>query len=41
MDILQIGDKAPEFCLPSDGGKNISLSDYTGKKSDSLFLSEG
>lgn len=32
MDILQIGDKAPEFCLPSDGRKNISLSDYAGKK---------
>jgi len=25
---LSIGDKAPHFSLPSDGGKTVSLSDY-------------
>lgn len=27
-----IGEKAPTFTLPSDSGKDISLSDYLGKK---------
>jgi thioredoxin-dependent peroxiredoxin len=26
------GAKAPEFCLPRDGGSMVSLSDFTGKK---------
>ena len=29
---LQIGEKAPNFTLPSDQGKDISLSDYVGQK---------
>jgi len=29
---LQIGDSAPDFALPATGGKNISLSDFKGKK---------
>jgi peroxiredoxin Q/BCP len=28
---LNIGDKAPNFSLPANGGKTISLSDYAGK----------
>ncbi len=28
---LKIGDKAPEFSLPSTTGKPISLKDYLGK----------
>ena len=29
---LQIGEKVPNFTLPADNGKNISLSDYLGQK---------
>ena len=29
---LEIGKKAPDFTLPSDSGKDVSLSDYLGKK---------
>ncbi|WND02275.1 thioredoxin-dependent thiol peroxidase [Temperatibacter marinus] len=29
---LSIGDKAPDFSLPGNGGKPINLSDYAGKK---------
>lgn len=29
---IEEGKKAPGFTLPSDGGKDISLSDYLGKK---------
>ncbi len=28
---LSIGDKAPDFSLPGDGGQTLSLSDYAGK----------
>lgn len=28
---LEIGDKAPDFDLPGDGGSTIKLSDYSGK----------
>jgi peroxiredoxin Q/BCP len=29
--MLKTGDKAPEFRLPADDGKEISLSDFRGK----------
>ena len=29
---LKVGDKAPEFTLPSDEGKEISLKDYLGQR---------
>ena len=29
---VKIGDKAPDFKLPATTGKDISLSDYRGKK---------
>ena len=29
---LEVGDKAPEFALPSTNGVDISLSDFRGKK---------
>lgn len=32
MDELIIGASAPDFTLPSDGGKDVSLSDYRGRK---------
>jgi peroxiredoxin Q/BCP len=28
---LQMGDKAPDFTLPTDGGGTVSLKDYKGK----------
>lgn len=31
MAELGIGDKAPDFTLPGDGGQEIKLSDYKGK----------
>ena len=31
MAMPKAGDPAPEFRLPSDDGKEISLSDYRGK----------
>jgi thioredoxin-dependent peroxiredoxin len=34
---LQVGDKAPDFSLPSSGGTNIRLSDYAGKQSVVIF----
>ena len=30
--MLKIGDKAPEFMLASDEGKDISLKDYQGQR---------
>lgn len=32
MTSLKIGDRVPDFTLPSAEGKNISLSDFRGKK---------
>lgn len=32
MTALKEGDKAPDFSLPADGGKTVSLADYKGKK---------
>jgi thioredoxin-dependent peroxiredoxin len=33
--MLKIGDKAPDFTLNSDEGKEVSLSDFKGK---SVFI---
>lgn len=35
---LKEGDKAPDFTLPDADGKNISLSDFKGKKSVVLYF---
>lgn len=32
MTVLKEGDKAPDFSLPADDGKTISLGDYKGRK---------
>jgi peroxiredoxin Q/BCP len=29
--VLKVGDKAPEFRLKTDDGKDVSLSDFRGK----------
>ncbi len=29
---LKVGDKAPDFSLPDQTGKQVKLSDFTGKK---------
>ena len=34
---LQVGDKAPDFSLPSTKGGNVKLSDFEGKKSVVIF----
>ena len=28
---LEVGDRAPEFSLPADGGSEVALNDYKGK----------
>ena len=35
---LKVGDKAPEFTLPSTTGEKISLSQFRGKKPVVLFF---
>jgi len=30
--MLKIGDKAPDFSLPSDSGKDVGLVDFKGKQ---------
>ncbi len=30
--MLKVGDKAPDFSLPSDSGSTISLAEFAGKK---------
>jgi len=35
---LKIGDKAPDFDLPSSTDQNIKLADYLGKKPVVLFF---
>lgn len=32
MPILSLGEKAPDFTLPTDGGGSVSLADLKGKK---------
>jgi thioredoxin-dependent peroxiredoxin len=34
---LQVGDKAPDFSLPSTKGANVRLSDFAGKQSVVIF----
>lgn len=34
---LQVGDKAPDFSLPSTSGTNVRLSDFAGKQSVVIF----
>jgi thioredoxin-dependent peroxiredoxin len=34
---LQVGDKAPDFSLPSTSGTNLRLNDYAGKQSVVIF----
>ncbi len=29
--MLNVGDKAPDFSLPSDSGENVSLGNFAGK----------
>lgn len=38
---LQVGDKAPDFSLPSTGPNNIRLSDFAGKQSVVIFFYNG
>ena len=38
---LQVGDKAPEFSLPSTKGPNVKLSDFAGKQSVVIFTYVG
>jgi len=35
---LKVGDKAPDFTLPSSTGEKISLSQFRGKKPVVLFF---
>jgi peroxiredoxin Q/BCP len=35
---LQVGDKAPDFSLPSTTAANIKLSDFAGKQSVVVFF---
>ena len=30
--MLKVGDKAPQFILPNQDGKSVSLSDFNGKQ---------
>jgi thioredoxin-dependent peroxiredoxin len=38
---LQVGDKAPDFSLPSTKGGNVKLSDFAGKQSVVIFTYVG
>lgn len=38
MTILEIGAKAPEFSLPTNGNKEVKLSDYLNKKNVVLYF---
>ena len=35
---VKVGDKAPDFSLPSNRGRNVSLSEFKGKKAVVLFF---
>ena len=35
---VEVGQKAPEFALPSSTGKEIKLADFAGKKNVVLFF---
>ena len=35
---LQVGDKAPDFSLPSTSGSSVRLSDFAGTKSLVVFF---
>ena len=35
--MLKVGDKAPAFTLASDDGKDVSLSDFKGKRTLIFF----
>ena len=37
--MLKEGDKAPNFSLPNQNGENISLDDFSGKKSSLVVFS--
>ncbi len=38
MSKVKVGDKAPDFSLPSSGGENVSLSQFRLKKNVVLFF---
>ncbi len=38
---VDVGQKAPEFALPSSTGKEIKLADFAGKKNVVLFFFVG
>jgi peroxiredoxin Q/BCP len=38
---IDVGQKAPEFALPSSTGKEIKLADFAGKKPVVLFFYVG
>jgi peroxiredoxin Q/BCP len=38
MAKVKVGDKAPDFTLPSQTGKNVTLSSFFGKKNIVLYF---
>jgi peroxiredoxin Q/BCP len=38
LDAVKVGDKAPDFTLPSQMGDNVKLSEYFGKKNVVLYF---
>jgi hypothetical protein len=39
--VPKVGDRAPEFVLPSTGGDNVALKDYAGKSNLVLVFYRG
>ena len=37
---LKVGDKAPEFKLKDSFEKEVSISDFKGKRNNTIFLSK-